>query len=196
MLSEHIIYSSALAILVGMVFYKYTRRDSSWIIILCAFAPDLDMIANPILQNLKIRLLFEGSSIQIRHGTFHNITIMIIFGIILAFLLIPFGIKFSDGLFFSIIGFGAHLLEDILVYKNVYPFLWPFSSQKIGLGLLPNILNEENYFKDFFYIANTDVLIIGMLFLLVVFFIRTYFEGPTWVRWYMPKKLYLKLLGK
>jgi hypothetical protein len=196
MLSEHIIYSSALAILIGMVFYRYTGRDSSWIIIFCAFAPDLDMIANPILVNLRIRLLKEGSSFQIQHGTFHNIIIMVIFGITMGFLLYPFGIKFYDAIFFSIVGFGAHLLEDALVYKAVYRFLWPFTSQKLGIGLLPNIINEENYFKDFFYIANTDVLIIGMLFLLVAFLIRTYFEGPTWVRWYIPEKIYLKLSRK
>jgi membrane-bound metal-dependent hydrolase YbcI (DUF457 family) len=194
MLSEHIIYSGAIAILVGMVFYNYTGRDSSWIIIICAWAPDLDMLANPVLRRLGIRLFLDGSSIQ--HGTFHNIAFMVIFGIIVAFLLHPFDIKFFDALFFSIIGFGVHLLEDALVYPAAYRYLWPFSSQKLGIGLLPKMINEENYVKNFFYIANIDVLIIGLLLLLVAFLIRTYFEkSSSWVKWYIPEKLYLKLSG-
>ncbi|MGA2913371.1 MAG: metal-dependent hydrolase [Methanoregula sp.] len=195
MLAEHIIYSSALAILVGMVFYKYTGRDFSWIIILCAWAPDLDFIANRGFRYLKIRLLLNGSSIQ--HGTFHNIAFMVIFGIAMAFLLHPLGIKFFDSLFFSMIGFGAHLFEDALVYKVGYTFLWPFSSEVLGIGLLPNMMNEENYIRDFFGIANTEVLIIGLLLLLVAVIIRTWFEGSlSWLRCYMPHKMYENFFKK
>jgi len=112
-----------------------------------------------------------------------------------AFLLHPFGIRFFDAFFFAIIGFGAHLFEDALVYKVGYPFLWPFSSEKLGLGLLPNMLSEENYYRSFFGIANTEVLVIGMAFLLAALLIRTYVEGRTWIRWYMPEKVYVKLFG-
>ena len=172
MFAEHIIYSAALAILVGMVFYKYTGRDSSWIIILFAFVPDLDYITG-------------------HHGTFHNIGVMVIFGIAMAFLLHPLGIKFFDSLFFSIIGFGAHLFEDALVYKVGYMFLWPLSSQILGIGLFPDILNEDYYTKDFFGIANTEVLIIGLVLLLTAFLIRTYYEGSlSWLRWYLPDRVY------
>jgi len=195
MITEHIIYSGALAILIGMVFYKYTGRDHSWIIILCAWAPDLDFIANPVLRRLGIRLVLNGGSIQ--HGTFHNIAFMVIFGIAVAFLLHPLGIKFFDSLFFSVIGFGAHLFEDALVYKVGYTFLWPFSSEVLGIGLLPNVMNEENYITDFFGIANTEVLIIGLLLLLVAVIIRTWFEGSlSWLRCYMPDKMNEKFFKK
>jgi len=195
MFVEHIIYSAALAILVGMVFYKYTGRDSSWIIILCALAPDLDEIANPVLRGLGIRLLLDGNSIH--HGTFHNIAFMVIFGITVAFFLHPFGIKFFDSLFFSLMGFGAHLFEDALVYKTGYMFLWPFSSKILGIGLLPNVINEENYVRDFFHIANTEVLIIGLLLLLVAFLIRTWHErSSSWLRWYMTDSMYGKFPEK
>ena len=73
------------------------------------------MIANPVLRIFGIRLLFEGHAIT--HGTFHNIAAMVLFGITMAFLLHPLGLKFFDALFFSIVGFGAHLLEDALVYN-------------------------------------------------------------------------------
>jgi len=195
MITEHIIYSGALAILIGMIFYKYTGRDHSWIIIICAWAPDLDVLANPVLRRLGIRLLLNGSPIQ--HGTFHNIAFMVIFGIAVAFLLHPLGIKFFDSLFFSMIGFGAHLFEDALVYKTGYMYLWPFSSQILGIGLLPIGLNEENYVRDFFGIANTEVLIIGLLLLLVAVIIRTWFEGSlSWLRWYMPHKIYAQFFQK
>jgi hypothetical protein len=194
MLAEHIIYSAAIAILVGMLFYRFTGRDSSWIIILCAFAPDIDFIANRVLTRSGFTLLFEGHTIS--HGVFHNIAIMVIFGILVAFLLHPFGIRFFDAFFFSIIGFGAHLVEDALVYKVGYPYLWPFLSEDLGLGLLPNILSEENYFRDFFGIANTEVLIVGLGFLLVAIIIRTYIEGSSWIRWYLPDKVYVKLFNR
>jgi hypothetical protein len=177
MLSEHIFYSGAIAILIGLIFYRYTGRDSSWIIILCAWAPDLD-------------LFFD-------HGAFHNIAIMIIFGIIMAYILQSFGIKFFDAFFFSVIGFGAHLLEDAAVFDVSYAYLWPFSTNTSGLELLPGVISSRGrYIANFFRIANTEVLIIGLVFLVLAIIIRTYFEGPSWIRWYMPEKLYLKLSGK
>jgi len=39
---EHIFYSAALAVLIGMIFSRYTGRDPSWIIIAVAFVPDVD----------------------------------------------------------------------------------------------------------------------------------------------------------
>jgi membrane-bound metal-dependent hydrolase YbcI (DUF457 family) len=195
MIIEHIFYSGALAILVGMVFYRYTGRDSSWIIILCAFVPDLDWLAGSVLHRLGIRLLLFGNSIE--RGTFHNITVMVIFGMAVAFLLLPLGIKFFDALFFSLMGFGAHLLEDALVYGQGYRFLWPFSSQVLGFGILPYAINEENYARDFFHIANTEVLIIGLLLLFAAIFIRTRYErSSSWIRWYMPDKIYEKFFRK
>jgi hypothetical protein len=176
MLSEHIFYAGAIAILVGMVFYKCTGRDSSWIIILCAWAPDLDFF--------------------LHHGAFHNIAFMVIFGIIMAFILKSFGIPFFDAFFFSVIGFGVHLLEDAMVFDVSYPFLWPFSTNNHGLELFPGVLSTRGfYIADFFRIANTEILIAGLLFLLLALIIRTFFEGPTWIRWYMPKNLYRKISG-
>ncbi len=192
MIIEHIIYSAALAILAGMVFYKYTGRDPSWIIIISSIAPDLDVLANPVLRRLGIRLLLDGSSIQ--HGTFHNIAFMVVFGIAVAFLLHPLGLKFFDSLFFAVIGFGAHLFEDALVYNTGWKILWPVSSEPVGFGLIPGWINEESYRADFFHIANSEVLIIGLLLVLVAFLIRTYYEkSSSWIRWYMPEALYGKI---
>ena len=193
MIAEHIIYSIAIAILVGMLYFHYTGRDHSWIIILCAWAPDIDLLVNPVLNRLGFTLLYNGH--RITHGDFHNIAMMVIFGILMAFLLHPFGIKFFDGFFFSVIGFGAHLFEDALVYKVGYPFLWPLTSKVLGLGLLTEMQSEEFYIRNFFGIANTGVLITGLIFLSATIIIRTYFEGKTWIQWYMPNWLYLKFFN-
>jgi len=191
MIAEHLVYSAALAILAGMLYYRYFRRDPSWIIIICALAPDLDYLVDPVLRRLGIRLLLDGSTIH--HGSIHNIAFMVMFGIAMAFLLHPLGIKFFDSLLFSLLGFGAHLLEDAVVYNPGYPFLWPLSSEVLGIALLPKIFSGENYVKDFFGIANSQVFIVGLFFLLAAILIRTRIEGSTsWFRWYIPDRVYRK----
>ena len=169
---EHIIYSGALAILLGMVFYKFTGRDSSWIIIVCAFAPDLDHLAEA-------------------EGAIHNIGFMVIFSVLFACFLLLFRVQFLDAVLFSAIGFGAHLLEDAMVYKVGYPSLWPLSSDGVAFGVL-----SGRHYTNFFGIANTDVLLTGLVLLLLALLIRTYVEGPAWIRWYMPERIYLKVSGK
>jgi hypothetical protein len=57
------------------------------------------------------------------------------------------------------------------------------------------MINEENYQATFFHIANTEVLVIGLACLLVAILIRTWREGPSWVRWYMPESMYKKWFG-
>lgn len=191
MLSEHLVYSAAIAIIVGMLWYRSTGRDHSWIVIACAFVPDLDKIADGILSSAGFTLLFENHTIH--HGTFHNIAMLLIFAIIVAFLLHPFGIPFIDSLIFSGIGFGAHLVEDALVYPDSYMYLWPFTSEKLGLAWLPWVLSEESYNGNFFHIANTEVLLVGLVLLVVAILIRTRVEGPGWVRWYLPEPLLRKI---
>ena len=192
MLAEHLFFTTAIAIVVGMFFFRYTGRDSSWIVIVCAYAPDLDKIADYILNHIGFTLLYEGHTIH--HGTFHNIAAMVIFGIVIAFLLNPFGIKFIDAFSCAVIGFGAHLFEDALVYSSSYMYLWPLSTERMGWGILP-MGTEESYNANFFHFANTEVLLIGIALVAVAAAIRTYVEGPGWIRWYMPEKIYTKYFG-
>ncbi|MFZ0006249.1 MAG: metal-dependent hydrolase [Methanoregula sp.] len=191
MLAEHIIYNAAIAIIVGMLFVRYFGRDTTWIIILVSWAPDLDLFAKGILNKIGITLLFYGQPIQ--HGTFHNIAAMVIFGIIVAFLLAPFGLRFFDSMFFAMIGFGGHLFEDALVYLTDYRYFWPFSNKLMGLSWLPV---GTPYKATFFHIANTEVLVIGLVLLSVAIMIRTRVEGHGWIRWYMPDKVYQRFFAK
>jgi hypothetical protein len=194
MLAEHLVYTTALAIIAGMLFLRFTGRDTSWIIILVSYAPDLDKVANGFLNQLGFTVLFEGQVIH--HGTFHNIAVMMIFALIIGFLLHPLGIRFLDSFLFTIIGFGAHLLEDALVYPSDYLFLWPLSHEKLGLGWLPVSGYEEIYNANLFHIANMEVLLIGLALLLIAILIRTRVDGPGWIRWYMPERVYQRYFSE
>jgi hypothetical protein len=188
MLAEHLVYSAAIAIIAGMLSFRYTGRDNSWIIILVSYAPDLDKISDAILNSIGFTVLFEGHTIH--HGTFHTIAAIILFGVILAFLFHPFGIQFFDTFFFTIIGVSAHLFEDALVYSANYMYLWPFSREKLGLGWLPVTGSEESYNANVLHMANAEVLLIGLLVLILAILIRTRAEGSGWIRWYIPDKIY------
>jgi hypothetical protein len=188
MQAEHLVYSTPIAVIAGMLSFHYTGRDSSWIIILCTYLPDLDKIGDFLLNIIGFTVLFEGHTIH--HGTFHTVAAMITFGVIIAFLLHPSGVRFFDAIIFTIIGFGAHLFEDALVYPSNYMYLWPFSREKLGLALLPVGGTEESYSANFFHIANTEVLLIGLVFLFITILVRTRIEGSGWIKWYLPEKVY------
>ena len=134
MLFKHLIYSTAIAIIAGMVYYKYTGRDPSWIIIASAYAPDLDMIAGEVFKKLDMNVLINGA--PIKHGDFHNIAVLLIFAMSVGLLLKTINIKFIDSFMFAGIGFAAHMFEDALVFNPGYAFLWQGSAQGWGIGVV------------------------------------------------------------
>ncbi|CAG0972108.1 tRNA3(Ser)-specific nuclease WapA [Methanosarcinales archaeon] len=168
MLFEHWIYSLAIAIIAGMIHLKRTGRDYSWIIIASALAPDMDIFAGYILKQFDVGVLING--IPLQHGDFHNIAVLLIYAVIVGLVLKIPGMKFKDSFTFAGIGFGAHIFEDVLVYNPGYAFLWPLSTHLFGLGLV-------KYNPDFFGIANTTVLIVGLILILVCVNIRVLYEG-------------------
>ncbi len=52
MIIEHLVYSIAIAIIFGMIYRRFTGRESSWIIVLSAYTPDVDIIADAILRKI------------------------------------------------------------------------------------------------------------------------------------------------
>jgi len=165
---EHIIYSAAFAVIVGMVFFRFTRRDPSWIIIAVAFVPDIDLVLE-ILRHL-FRTSFHYS---IHHGDFHNVLFLILFSLLFAAILRHFGIRFIEGFICSSVGIAAHLFEDALVWKPAYAFFWPISSRIFGIGIMqetPNI----------FGIANSTVLLVGIILLAGAVLLRTLVDGKGW----------------
>ena len=169
-LIEHLVYSAALAVIVGMIFSRYTGRDPSWIIIAVAFVPDIDLaLAN--LHDLS-RTVF---SVTFHHGDLHNIPVLMVFSLLFAMILQCFGIRFIDGLSCSAIGIAAHFFEDALVYKPAYAFLWPITAQKFGIGIM-----QET--RNLFGIASSTVLLVGIILLAGALLLRTIIEGTGWRR--------------
>lgn len=173
MLFEHWIYSTAIAIIVGMVYYKFTGRDYSWIIIASAYAPDVDMAADIALKKIGITVLVYGSPIS--HGNFHNIAVLLVYATLVALLLHPIGIRLKDSFFFASIGFAAHMFEDALIANPAYPFLWPISMQRFGIGIF-------NYSRDWFGIADKEVLVVGLILVMSFAILRTAYEGKDWIK--------------
>src|SRR3989304_6777908 len=111
MLLEHLIYSTAIAIIAGMIHFKRTGRDYSWIIIASPYAPDFDIVAGELFKKLDMNILINGASI--RHGDFHNIAFLLMFAGATALSLQVIRYRYLDA--FAGVGFGAHVFEDMLV---------------------------------------------------------------------------------
>jgi len=130
-LFEHLIYSTAIAIIAGMLWYKHTGRDPSWIIIASAFAPDFDIVAGELLNKLDLNSLI---STPIRHGDFHNIAFMLLFATAAALVLRLAGMRFWDSFLFAGIGVGAQVFREELIANPVYRSCWPMAKQRWGIG--------------------------------------------------------------
>jgi len=156
MILEHVVYSTAIALIFGLVYYRFTGRDYFWIVIASSYIPDLDLIANPLLSKLGITLLIFGHPIA--HGYFHNIIIMLIYSAALAFLLHPLGIRLIDSFVFALVGFAAHMFEDALIANPAYSFFYPLTTQHLGIGAF-------KYRADVLGIADREVLLLGFVLL-------------------------------
>jgi len=115
-LFEHLIYSTAIAIIAGMLWYKHTGRDPSWIIIASAFAPDFDIVAGELLKKLDLNIL----TTPIRHGDFHNIAFLLLFATTTALVLKLAGMRFWDSFLFAGFGEGAQVFREVLIANRKF----------------------------------------------------------------------------
>ncbi len=109
MLFEHLIYSTAIAIIAGMIWFKRTGRDPSWIIIASAFAPDFDIVAGEVTRKLGMNILINGAPIT--HGDFHNIAFLLLFATAAGLVLRLAGMRFWESFLFADRGGGRWFLE-------------------------------------------------------------------------------------
>lgn len=169
--TEHIFYSAALAVIVGMVFSRYTGRDPSWVILFVTFVPDMSKFLDLIKKPFSSVPLFH-----IGHGALHTLPALLLFSVLFAIVLRQlFGLWFSDALVCTFLGYAAHFFEDALVYNPSYAFLWPVYPYRLGIGIL-----QEN--PDILGIADSSVLAVGMVLLAGALLVRTYVEGAGWWR--------------
>jgi hypothetical protein len=167
-LIEHLIYSAAIAVIVGMIFSRFTGRDPSWIIIAVAFIPDFDFVLQALKKTSDVTLV-----LTVRHGDFHNIVALIFFSVAIAMVASAFRMRILDSFVCAAIGIGAHFFEDALIADPAYGFFWPLSLQKFGIGIFierPDIIG----------IANSEVLLVGFLLLFAALGLRTLVEGKGW----------------
>ena len=169
MLFEHWIYSTAIAIIAGMIHFKKTGRDYSWIIIASAYAPDLDIIADRVFNKLGMPVF------GIRHGDFHNIAMLLLFAGVVTLALQVIRYRYLEAFLFAGIGFAAHIFQDVLIFNPAYAVFWPLSDQKFGVGLV-------EYNLDWYHIADTRVLFAGLLGIVLFASIRAAYEGKSWIK--------------
>ncbi|HSD57775.1 MAG TPA: metal-dependent hydrolase [Methanotrichaceae archaeon] len=168
MLSEHLVYSLAIGLAFGAVYQRFTGRNYWWIIVASAFVPDMDLIADSALKMFGITVLVFGAPID--HGHFHNILVMLFYAVVVAFLLHPLGIRLIDSFIFALVGFAAHMFEDALVANPAYPFLYPLTIRRFGIGFF-------HYHADIFAVADREVLIAGIILVMIALAMRRALAG-------------------
>lgn len=171
---EHFVYSLAFAIVAVMLLKP---REAGWcmlIVVVSGCIPDIDGIFD-IIRNPP-----EFTSGLIPHMVehsryFHTMGALLVYAIFAGIVLARWqGLKFSECAFFGGAGFAVHLLEDALVYNPSSAVFWPLSPLEVGIGLLPNS-------RDFFSLANTEVLAVGMVFLMVTVGTSMFLKKMEWV---------------
>jgi len=165
MFLEHLIYSAAIALVVGMIFMHYTGRNPSWLIILMTIFPDTDLIISRIMTACNL-----SYPVIINHGDFHNLISLMFFSLVAALILSRYGMKFTDVFICSAIGFIAHFLEDWFVYLDCYSFFYPWSLRVYGLAIIPET-------GDLLGLAGVRVLLFGVVLLALAVGVRMYFDG-------------------
>ncbi len=128
MLSEHLMYAGALSLFFGTLHKRFYSRNYSLLIILAAYAPDLDLFLPYLFGKLYL------GRYVIHHGVFHNLVFVLGFAFTGACFLRILGMRFLDSGVFLGLGALFHLLEDALVYNPSYALLWPLKSERVGLG--------------------------------------------------------------
>ena len=172
---EHIVYSLAFAIVAIMLLKP---REGGWctlIVVVSGCIPDIDGIFDIIRHPPE----FTSGLIphMVEHSRyFHTMGALLVYAIFTGIVLARWqGLKFSECAFFGGAGFAAHLLEDALVYNPSSAVFWPLSPQEVGIGLLPNS-------RNFFSVANTEVLAIGLGLLVLAVGISLLLNRTGWAK--------------
>ncbi|MCK9590556.1 MAG: metal-dependent hydrolase [Methanoregula sp.] len=163
MFTEHVIYNLAIAIVLTFFVLREFAGWGSLIIVVSGCIPDIDGIFD-LLQN---HLVFTTGQLLPRmteHSRdFHSLGALVVYAVLAGIILTcVFRLKFPVVALFAGIGFSAHLFEDALVYNPSSAVFWPISSVPAGIGIF------SDYSRNFLGIANTEVLLIGMVLLTVV----------------------------
>lgn len=171
---EHLVFTFALAILVGMVYNRITGRDPTWVIVFGTILPDVDSLIQYILFYLT-------GNFYIIHGDFHTLGALIVVPCIFAVILTRFNVRFFDGYICLAIGFIAHIVEDLSVYNGyTYKLLLPYSYQVFNTFGFVN-----SYRPNILGLFMGSVTTLGLFLVAVAIFTRYCIDGDAWINKYI-----------
>lgn len=157
MMAEHILYTIAIILIVGIFYTRFTGKQYYWqILLIGSFLADIDHLNN-VLWDAGIVPWTVQVFPLLKLGNFHNVMWMVLLSVCVASILINFKVSFKEGLMFCLAGYGIHLLEDFISYPPVYQMLYPFTDKYLGINIIPETKN--------LVWAGTEVLEVGIVFL-------------------------------
>lgn len=178
MIIEHLFYSGALAVVMGMIYHRFVPNDSrpyAWIIVLSSYAPDLIPDVIHALSGAGIPVSILTKFLR-GVGLFSYEASLVVYMIIIGLFLFFLRWNIVTSALFAGIGYGAHLAEDALIDAGHNRTFWSFLSQAMGLG------SYTSYGATFFGIASTPVLMLGIGLFLAAVGIRVALDGMDWIR--------------
>jgi len=175
MFVEHILINLSLAISITLLI---DQKHAGWctaVIVVSGCIPDVDGIFSLIQSPPTFTQgIIPSMAFHIRY--FHSLGILLLYAVITGGLLAYYHRQdFRSMVLFAGIGFGAHLLEDALVYESSSAVFWPLSSNEVGIGFF------SSYSRDFFSIANTEVFGIGVLLVLFAMSASIQLKRTGWI---------------
>jgi len=169
---EHLIYTAAIAIIIGMVLQHYKKPDISWVLIPMSAIPDIDYPISKFMTFIGFKYPYI-----INHGDFHNLIGLFV---ISSLSVIYLNRKILGGwLLIGIMcvsGFAIHLFEDVLVYDHIYSVLYPITIKVYGWNLIPETGN--------LIIGGTNVFIVGFICVAIALLTRVALKGDDWIDGY------------
>jgi len=175
LLIEHVLYSLAFAVLVGMMYDFYTTRNPAWIVVFAVLLPDTDMVFRTVWE-----VIFPTKIPFIQHGSFHNVLALCVFTVVIGWLVNKYlpTVDRNDAMVCVFLGFLAHLVEDAFVYTEPFPFFFPFSDMFWNTGVL---IATDDIHWGLTPLASTNVLLFGILVLAAAILIRIIIQGRCWI---------------
>jgi hypothetical protein len=182
MLLEHLLYNLSIAIIIGIIYIHYTKRNPTWIIFIAGCLPDIDYFFQCFtytIRDIIIYIGYNGNIMVLKHGDFHNIFMIVVLSFGIGYLLWRWGFRFWDATICLMIGTSAHIIEDLIVYDYPYHLLLPFSNTSVNAI---NILNEST---NMFGLGDWKIFIIGCLFVFVAYSIKILYDGKDIFNFYI-----------
>lgn len=172
MIIEHFLYNIAIAILVGIFYNKYFKRNPTWIIVFCAGLPDIDYI----LQSFCF-LIYDNTGyilpIMINHGNFHSFVVIVVLAVVFGYIIHKyFGENIYDSMILVFIGSLAHFICDLIVYTYTYYPFYPLN----GFAIKTIAVIEETRNMPL-GLGDWDIFIIGICFVTYACIIKFAIEG-------------------